>query len=312
MITAAASAYFLTTFAIFFFLKIVKNNSSCHQPIREDGPQNHLSEKCKTPTFGGAFIALATIISTLIFVDLSAKIQIILFVFASFAAIGLIDDLIKVICKNSNGFKGSIKLITQFAIIGASYLWLKQIGEIDTNIAIFEQNIALTPILFVIFFTCVIVGSANAVNLTDGLDGLVSVPVIINLICLITLSNSPEISNFCIILIASTFAFLQFNLKPAKIFMGDVGSLAIGATLGLIALIIKQEFAFFLISLLFVIEALSVIIQVTSYKLRKKRVFLMAPIHHHFEKKGWSEGKVVLVFWCFAAICAGLVVIVAF
>jgi phospho-N-acetylmuramoyl-pentapeptide-transferase len=176
----------------------------------------------------------------------------------------------------------------------------------------------------VLFVNFVIVGTSNAVNLTDGLDGLVSVPAVINLCCLIFIihaASSPTLASkfqlpqvkfsgelifFCISLIGALLAFLTFNLKPAKIFMGDVGSLAIGSALGLIAIIIKEEFIFFIISILFVAEAVSVILQVGSYKIRKKRIFLMAPVHHHFEKLGWSEQKVVKSFWAASLVFAVL------
>lgn len=277
---------------------------------------------------GGIFIVLGALLSTLFFLDLSNHyILITLFVFLSFAAIGLTDDLMKVVYKNPKGFRGSIKLIIQFLIIGATFIWLGKVDSIHSQTGVLLPIgsgywIALGLTLYFLFSAFVIVGSSNAVNLTDGLDGLVSVPAIINLLCLITLlfvansyeisaklhatavKNSGELIFFCIALIGAILAFLSFNLKPAKIFMGDVGSLAIGSALGLIAIIIKQEFIFFVISLIFVLEAVSVILQVGSYKLRKKRIFLMAPLHHHFEKLGWSEKKVVRTFWLTSALSA--------
>lgn len=297
------------------------NKKALYQPIRADGPATHLTSKKKTPTMGGIFIVLSTLISTLLFIDLSNRyILIILSVMITFAIIGLIDDLMKVIFKNPNGFKGSYKIIIQFAIIGSALLWLGAIDliHLDNNIFLPISTgfyLSLTTILYVLFVNFVIVGTSNAVNLTDGLDGLVSVPAIINLVCLIILifcASTPKIAShlhipqikfsgeiifFCLALIGSICGFLVYNLKPAKIFMGDVGSLAIGSCLGLIAIIIKQEIIFFIISLVFVAESLSVILQVGSYKIRKKRIFLMAPLHHHFEKLGWSEGKVVKAFW---------------
>jgi phospho-N-acetylmuramoyl-pentapeptide-transferase len=177
-------------------------------------------------------------------------------------------------------------------------------------------------IFYILFAAFVIVGSANAVNLTDGLDGLVSIPAIIVLCCfaiIIYATSHPQISHqlgilniagtaqliiFCVAMIGSILAFLKFNLKPAKIFMGDVGSLSIGASLGVLAVILKKEILFGIIGLIFVIEAISVILQVGSYKIRKKRIFLMAPIHHHFEKLGWEEKKVVRVFWLASALFA--------
>lgn len=313
--------YLFSYFGIKNFLKIIANKSTFFQPIREDGPQNHIISKKNTPTMGGIFIILSTIATTLLFSDLSNHyIWPLILVLITFSLIGLTDDLLKVIYKNSKGFRGSIKLVIQFFIIGIAYIWLGQIDATHNNARIFFPlhnglSIGLGVALYIIFVTFVIVGTSNAVNLTDGLDGLVSVPAIINLICLTSLiyfasshdlsakfhipyiQNASELRFFCAALIGAISGFLQFNLKPAKIFMGDVGSLAIGSVLGLIAVIIKQEFVFFIISLLFVIEATSVILQVSSYKLRKKRIFLMAPIHHHFEKLGWSERKVVSLFW---------------
>ncbi len=313
--------YLFSSIGIKIFLKIIANKAICRQPIREDGPQNHIANKKNTPTMGGIFIILSTIFTTLLFSDLKNHyIWPIILVLSTFALIGLTDDLLKVIYKNSKGFRGSIKLVIQFFIIGIAYIWLGQIDEIHNTARVFFPineglSIGLGVALYIVFVTFVIVGTSNAVNLTDGLDGLVSVPAIITLTCLTLLiyfastynlsaryhipyiQHACELRFFCAALIGAILGFLQFNLKPAKIFMGDVGSLAIGSALGLIAVIIKQEFVFFIISLLFVIEASSVILQVTSYKLRKKRIFLMAPIHHHFEKLGWSEKRVVYSFW---------------
>lgn len=325
-----ASSYIIASISIKVFLKFINNKSICRQPIRSDGPQTHLKNKKNTPTMGGVFIVLSSLISSILFLNLSNHyIWIILLVFLSFAAIGLADDLLKVIYKNPNGFRGSIKLIIQFLIIGAAFIWLGEINAIHANNRVFfpigsGHSIGIGAVLYILFVTFVIVGTSNAVNLTDGLDGLVSVPAIINLICLSALiylvsdyyiankfhlpfvKNSSELIFFCACLIGSIIGFLQFNIKPAKIFMGDVGSLAIGSAIGLIAIIIKQEFVFFIISLLFVTEAVSVILQVGSYKLRKKRIFLMAPIHHHFEKLGWAEQKVVKMFWLISLIFASL------
>jgi phospho-N-acetylmuramoyl-pentapeptide-transferase len=252
-------------------------------------------------------------------------------IFLFFSLIGLTDDLLKILHKNSIGFRGSIKLVLQFILIGAISLWLQSTDPVHQTNAIFfsSSNYLHLGFLYFVFVSFVIVGSSNAVNLTDGLDGLVTIPAIINLFCLIYLisvvsnqelsaqknvihiKNCEELIFFCSALIGSILGFLQFNLKPAKIFMGDVGSLAIGSVLGLIAIIVKQEFIFFVISLLFVIESLSVILQVSSYKLRKKRIFLMAPIHHHFEKLGWTETVVIKRFWL-ASLAFGIFGIIIF
>ena len=324
----AASSYIIGFFSIKKYIVFI-NKKQIFQPIRSDGPATHQAKK-KTPTMGGIFIVLATLVSTLLFLDLSnSYIWVAIFVFISFALIGLTDDLMKVLYNNPNGFRGSIKIVIQFAIIGAAFLWLGSIDIVHFKNRVFlpighGHWIPLGIVLYVLFVTFVIVGASNAVNLTDGLDGLVSVPAIINAVCLSALifvatnpefakkfsvpaiKNSQELIFFCAALIGGILAFLTFNLKPAKIFMGDVGSLAIGSVLGLIAIIIKQEFIFFVISILFVAEAISVILQVGSYKLRKKRIFLMAPLHHHFEKLGWTEQRVVRTFWSASALFAAL------
>lgn len=294
------------------------------QPIRDSGPATHKAKK-NTPTMGGMFIIAASVVTSLLFLDLTNHyVLMVLLVFLSFGVIGLVDDLLKVYKKNVNGFKGSVKLVIQFLLIAAVVIWLKILDPYHLkNLVILPfaggMSFGLGNALYFLLVAFVIVGSSNAVNLTDGLDGLVSVPAIINLLCLIILilaaanptsvfytANGQELIFFCVSLIGAILAFLKFNLHPAKIFMGDVGSLAIGAALGVIAVILKQEIVFFIISLVFVAEAVSVILQVGSYKLRKKRIFLMAPLHHHFEKLGFSEKKVVCLFWSAAIVCAGL------
>ncbi len=324
------SSYIIGFFATKKYISFAHNNPQFFQPIRDCGPATHLATKQKTPTMGGIFIVLSTLITTLLFTDITNRyILVVSVVMLTFAAIGLTDDLMKVLYRNTKGFRGSIKLIIQFSVIGIAFLWLGLIDEIHLQNRVFfpigeGHYIALGIVLYVLFVNVVIVGTSNAVNLTDGLDGLVSVPAIINLLCIIFMiyaASSPHLSAhlhlpqikfsgelifFCVALIGAILAFLTFNLKPAKIFMGDVGSLAIGSALGIIAIIIKEEFVFFIISLLFVAEAVSVILQVGSYKIRKKRIFLMAPLHHHFEKIGWSEQKVVRRFWATSLTFAAL------
>ena len=316
-----ALSYIIGFFSTKKYIKFANTNPQFFQPIRESGPATHLATKQKTPTMGGIFIVLSTLISAALFVDITNRyVLVVSVVMITFAAIGLTDDLMKVLYRNTKGFRGSIKLVIQFTIIGIAFLWLGLIDPIHLQNRVFlplgnGHYITLGIVLYVLFVNVVIVGTSNAVNLTDGLDGLVSVPAIINLLCLIFMiyvASSPtmaeklhlpqvkfsgELIFFCLCLIGAILAFLTFNLKPAKIFMGDVGSLALGSALGMIAIIIKEEFVFFIISILFVAEAVSVILQVGSYKIRKKRIFLMAPLHHHFEKLGWSEQKVVKSFW---------------
>jgi len=320
-------SFILCFFGIKYFLILVKKKQICTQPIRSDGPESHVANKKNTPTMGGLFIIGATLISSLLLLELNNYILITLFVMVSFASIGFIDDYMKVTGRGSKGLSGSIKLVIQFLIVGLVIIGLQMTDSIylDSKIAIPFSNYAIDVGMFYIFFaTLVIVGSSNATNLTDGLDGLVSVPAIINLACLsliiylvsdakiaealkiVHIKNIDGLIMFCAALIGAISAFLIFNVKPAKLFMGDVGSLGIGAALGVIAIILKQELVFGIISLLFVAEALSVIIQVTSYKLTKKRVFKMAPLHHHFEKLGWREKNIVKRFWFASAIFSAI------
>ncbi len=315
------TSFLVCFFGMKYFLKLINKHNICRQPIRASGPETHLKEKKNTPTMGGLVIILSTIFTSILWVDVSNYyILVTLFVLISFSLIGFIDDFIKVRGSNSNGFRGSIKIVLQFFIVAAALLLLQFHDPLYLNnqIAIPFTDISINiGQIYILFAVIVVVGTANSVNLTDGLDGLLTVPAIITLaslgfICYYTIFckkyfNNVGIANIaflCSALIGSLLAFLKYNLKPAKIFMGDVGSLGIGALLGIIAIILKVELVFFIVALLFVIEALSVILQVASYKIRKKRIFLMAPIHHHFEKLGWKETKVVKVFWLVALIFA--------
>lgn len=321
------TSFFISLVAMKYFLKFINAKNICRQPIRKEGPQTHLKEKKNTPTMGGLIIVFATFLAAIFWLDIkSAYVLATLFVFLFFSAIGFVDDYMKVTGNNTKGFRGSIKLVIQFAVISAAILFLQSNNLIYANSEItlpFSDFKIELGKFYILFTVIVVVGTANAVNLTDGLDGLVSIPAVIALIALalisylivdpkaailtnqfdVTLSN---ITFLCFILIGAILGFLKYNLKPAKIFMGDVGSLGIGSALGIIAVILKEELVFFIIALLFVAEALSVILQVTSFKLRKKRIFLMAPLHHHFEKKGWKEVKVVRTFWATSLIFASL------
>lgn len=336
IIGSLVTAYLVSFFSIKGYITRAKKNKILVQPIRDCGPQSHIKEKSNTPTMGGIFIVLGTLASISIFSNIAnSYIKLISITFIAFAAIGLIDDIMKVVYKNPKGLRGSIKLIAQFAIIGFAYLQLGEINPIHNYNAVFfaigdGYFLEIASWLFVLFISFVIIGTANGTNLTDGLDGLVSMPVIFSLLALIILifnasdqnlahiskipyiESSQEIIIFCTSLIGSLAAFLTFNLKPAKIFMGDVGSLAIGAVLGLIAVILKQEFIFFFIVLLFAIESISVILQVGFYKAKQKRLFLMAPLHHHFEKIGWNENKIVITFWIFSFLCCCLSMLIFF
>jgi phospho-N-acetylmuramoyl-pentapeptide-transferase len=295
------------------------------QMIRDDGPQSHLA-KAGTPTMGGVLIIISVTLTVLLFADLTnSYIWLLLFVLISTGAIGFMDDYKKIVFKNSKGVSARAKLLLQTMITAIVVIVLLVVIKIpnSTELVIpFSKSVSI-PLNFIGFLVLtffVIVGSSNAVNLTDGLDGLVSFPIIAasiglavfayiagnkffaNYLLLPHVPGSHEIVVFCGALIGSCLGFLWFNAHPAKVFMGDVGSLAIGATLGTIAIIVRQEIAFAIMGGLFVCEALSVIIQVASYKMTKKRVFLMAPLHHHFELKGWKENQVVVRFWIISII----------
>ena len=290
------------------------------QSIRGDGPKSHLT-KSGTPTMGGLIIISSLIISTLLWSDFqNPYIWILIFITISFSAIGFLDDWLKIKKKNSKGLKGKYKLILQTIFSLIAMLFMLQVSS-DGNEQIFilpfnkEYIFTISPIIFLLISIFVIVGSSNAVNLTDGLDGLAILPSVLiagglgliayasgNLI----ISNylfipfnpfSGELIVFCGALIGAGIGFLWYNTYPAQIFMGDLGSLTLGGVLGTLAVLVRHEIVFAIMAGVFVMETLSVIIQVGSYKLRGKRVFLMAPIHHHFELKGWAEPKVIVRFW---------------
>lgn len=295
------------------------------QSVRNDGPKSHII-KTGTPTMGGVLIILSVTITTLLFADIHNKyIWLLLFVLIATGLVGFIDDYKKITLKNSKGISGRTKLIFQtlITLIVCIILFYRMHSPSLIDIVLpFTKNISY-PFGVVGFFILsyfVIVGSSNSVNLTDGLDGLVSFPIIAsslglaifayiagnkilsNYLLLPHIIGAQEIVVFCGALVGSCLGFLWFNANPAKVFMGDVGALALGATLGTIAVILRQEIAFFIMGGVFVFEALSVMLQVFSFKLRGKRIFLMAPLHHHFELKGWKENQVVVRFWIISVV----------
>ena len=298
------------------------------QPIRADGPEGHFA-KAGTPTMGGLMILLAVVISTLLWGNLrSPYLWSVFLVTAGFGLIGFYDDYLKVSKQSHKGFSSKLRLLLEFAIAAAAVYFITATmpseGGFNTGLAIpLLQNFWINLGLFFIPFGClVIVGSANAVNLTDGLDGLAIVPVMIACMALAFIAylvgnavfsdylgvpfvpGSGEITIFLGAIIGASLGFLWFNAPPAMIFMGDTGSLALGGALGTTAVAIKHEIVLAIIGGLFVLEAVSVIVQVASFKLTGKRVFRMAPIHHHFEKKGWAEPTIVIRFWIIAIILA--------
>lgn len=299
------------------------------QPIREDGPQGHIIAKAGTPTMGGLLILLSVVISTLLWGNLhSPFLWTVFLVTASYGMIGFYDDYLKVKRQSHKGFSGKIRLLIE-VIIAAIAVWIltsaiPSEGGFNTGLAIpFFKDFWINLGMFFIPFGClVIVGSANAVNLTDGLDGLAIVPVMIAALSLAFIAylvgnaifsnylgvpnvpGSAEVTIFLGAIIGASLGFLWFNAPPAMIFMGDTGSLALGGALGTTAVAIKHEIVLAIIGGLFVLEAVSVIVQVASFKLTGKRVFRMAPIHHHFEQKGWQEPTIVIRFWIIAIILA--------
>lgn len=294
------------------------------QAIREDGPQSHL-KKAGTPTLGGVFILGSVFIAILITGNFtSLPFTYVVLVTVSYFLLGGLDDYLKVLKKNSDGVSAKGKLLWQFLTAGIiSYLMINN-EVIDTKLYFpFLKNYTLDlGWFYIVFSSLVIVGSSNAVNLTDGLDGLAIGPIIVSAATLGLLSyvtGHKEISSYLFIpyvngvgeililtaaLVGAGVGFLWYNSYPAEVFMGDVGSLSMGGALGTIAVLTKNELLFVIIGGIFVLEAISVILQVVSYKTRKKRIFKMAPIHHHFELKGWPETKVIVRFWIISLILA--------
>lgn len=285
------------------------------QSIREEGPQSHM-KKAGTPTMGGIIFLLSIIVTTVVcglLLDVfTTHTVVLLLVFIGFGIIGFLDDGIKVIFKRNLGLTSLQKLIGQIVIAIAAFLLLR-LGTFDTAITIpftdWQLDLGMLYIAFLIFW---LVGFSNAVNLTDGLDGLVAGTASIAFAAfgVIALFNEQaDIALFAFAVTGALLGFLIFNANPAKVFMGDTGSLALGGALAMISVLVNQELLLLLIGLVFVIETLSVILQVGSFKLRKKRIFKMSPIHHHFELSGWSEWKVVLVFWSTGLIMALIAVL---
>tara|TARA_B110000967_G_scaffold16856_1_gene15968 strand:+ start:182 stop:1168 length:987 start_codon:yes stop_codon:yes gene_type:complete len=296
-------------------------------PIREDGPSDHIVKKIGTPTMGGVLILLGLFSGILLWGNLSnSYIWFLLFIVTSFGLLGAYDDFKKIKFNNSSGISFKFKIITQILIAVIGILILSHFSQNDelTNLyfPFFKNLIINLGWFFIPFSVFIIVGSSNAVNLTDGLDGLATVPVILVAGCFAFISyvtgnivfseylkipyiqGMGEVSVFCGSIIGACLGFLWFNAPPAKIFMGDTGSLALGGSLGAIGIITKHEIVLAITGGLFVLEAVSVIVQVVSFKLTGKRVFRMAPIHHHFEKKGWAESTIVIRFWIISIILA--------
>ena len=301
----------------------LKDKQKKGQPIREDGPQSHIVAKAGTPTMGGFMILLGLCVSTFLWADLrNPYVWAVLFVTLSFGAIGFVDDYLKVTKASSAGVPGKIKFLIELAIGLTVAWWLAALVE-PTLALPFFKNLLINLGLFYLPFAClVIVWAGNAVNLTDGLDGLAIVPVMIaaaafGLIAYLVgntvytgylgiayVAGAGELAVLCGAIIGAGLGFLWFNAPPAMVFMGDTGSLALGGALGTIAVITKHEIVLGIIGGLFWLETISVIVQVLSFKLTGKRVFRMAPLHHHYEQKGWAEPTIVIRFWIIAVVLA--------
>ena len=296
------------------------------QPIREDGPPQHFS-KAGTPTMGGFLILLAVIVSTLLWADLNnGYVWAVLLITIGFGTIGFIDDYRKLNNASSSGLTGKLRIALEILVAGIATIWIMSMmgSPLSTGLALpFAKDVLVNlGWFFVPFAVFVIVGSSNSVNLTDGLDGLAIVPVMIaagslglisylvgnavfaNYLLIFAVPGSGELSVFCGALVGAGLGFLWFNAPPAMVFMGDTGSLSMGGALGGVAVVTKHELVLAIIGGLFVLETISVIVQVGSYKLTGRRVFRMAPLHHHFEQKGWAEPTIVIRFWIIASVLA--------
>ena len=331
-ITFRSGAACLTALFIAFLLgpmviRWLKSMQGHGQPIREDGPERHLIEKKGTPTMGGVLILFALGLSTLLWADLrNAYVWAVLFVTFGYGLLGFCDDYQKLSKRSHRGVSARTKILVQAAIGLIAGIWIVSLNRssLGTTLTfpVFKDLLLPLGFLFPIFAMLVMQGSSNAVNLTDGLDGLAIVPTIIAagvfaLIAYIVgnrifadhlqLNAVPgvgELTVFCSALIGAGLGFLWFNTPPAAVFMGDTGSLALGGALGAVAVATKHEIVLVIVGGLFVVETVSVIIQVFWYKRTGRRVFLMAPLHHHFEKKGWTEPTIVIRFWIISMILA--------
>lgn len=293
------------------------------QPIREDGPQTHLLTKRGTPTMGGLLILIALVVSTLLWANLANPyIWVCLGVTCGFGLVGFIDDYAKVTRSSHKGSSGRARLAVEFLIAGVAAYIIAQMAGTDLKFPFLKDVAVDLGWGYIAFASLVIVGAGNAVNLTDGLDGLATMPTIIAAVTYALIAyvvgnaifsdylglrhipGAGELAIFAGALVGACLAFLWYNAPPAQVFMGDTGSLALGGALGTIAVITKHEIVFAIVGGLFLLEALSVMIQVVSFKTTGKRVFRMAPLHHHFEQQGWAESTIVVRFWIVALVLA--------
>ena len=330
-LTFRSIAAFLTALVISFLIgggliRWLRSKQAQGQPIREDGPASHIISKKGTPTMGGLLILIALSVGTLLWADLTNRyVWIVLGVTVAFGAVGFWDDFLKVTKRNTKGVPGKVKFTISIAVAAVAAYFAAQLspGPLRYTLAFPFLKDVLLPlglVGFVFFAVMVIVGASNAVNLTDGLDGLAIGPVIMAAMVFALLAylvgntrfttylflwhvpRSGELAVLLSALAGAGLGFLWFNAPPAMVFMGDTGSLAIGGALGATAVVIKHEFVLAIVGGLFVLETVSVIVQVLSYKWTGRRIFRMAPLHHHFEQKGWAEPTIVFRFWIIAAI----------
>ncbi len=289
------------------------------QVVRDDGPESHFSKR-GTPTMGGALILVAILISTLLWADLGNRyVWVVLFVTMAFGVIGFVDDYIKLVRQDPKGLISRYKYFWQSVVGAGAAIFLYMTATVDAETALivpfFKDVIIPMGAWYMLLTYLVIVGTSNAVNLTDGLDGLAIMPTVMiaaalalfsyltghfqfaNYLAIPFIPNAGELTIFCAAIVGAGLGFLWFNTYPAQVFMGDIGALALGAALGTVAVLVRQELVLLIMGGVFVVETLSVVLQVGSYKLRGKRVFLMAPIHHHYELKGWPEPRIIVRFW---------------
>ena len=331
-LTFRTGAAVMTALIISFILgppliRWLRSKQGKGQPIRDDGPARHIVAKQGTPTMGGFLILLALSVSTLLWADLSNRfVWAVLLVTAGFGLIGFAVDYLKVTQANVRGLPGKLKLVLELIVAVLATIWIMsfQPAALSSHLAVpFVKGLLFDLGLFFIpFAALVMVGSSNAVNLTDGLDGLAIGPLIIaasafaliayltgnvifgSYLQLHTVPGAGELAVYCGALVGAGLGFLWFNAPPAMVFMGDTGSLSLGGGLGAVAVVTKNEFVLAIIGGLFVLETVSVIVQVASFKMTGRRVFRMAPLHHHYEQKGWAEPTIVIRFWIIAVILA--------
>ena len=308
-------------------IRWLKSKQTAGQPIRVDGPEGHLLRKAGTPTMGGFLILLALTVATVLWADVTnGYVWIVLAVALGYGVVGFIDDYLKVTRQSSRGLPGRLKLIVEVAIATVAALLVMEISRPPLSGALavpfFKSLLVDLGWMFVPFGVVVLVGTANAVNLTDGLDGLAIVPVMVatavfaliaylfgnavfaSYLQLHPVPGAGELAVLCGALVGASLGFLWYNAPPAMVFMGDTGSLSVGGAIGTVALVTKHELVLVIVGGLFVLETVSVIVQVLSFKLTGRRIFRMAPLHHHFEQKGWAESTIVIRFWIIAVILA--------